>query len=280
MNSFEKEYNSGKSYKPIGKCIYCGNTENLGNEHIIPYGLNGQWILPKASCNKCAKITAEFEKDVLRGLFFEARTSLGLKTRNKEHKSSLLPLIVKKDGKEQVLLLPPNEHFTTVCFLEYPLPAYIDGRSYEKGVDVRALSLISLREPDGAVKKHEISEVKFKLYLNKVDSFARLIAKIAYGFIVAQFGLDSMEESFLPKIITGEDEQICKYVGTCTDKIMRAENTIHNIMMNVNEKREIMVRIKLFSFTDAPEYLVVVGILKEAYNSQKNDLVSLVHCNT
>lgn len=282
MDSVEKVYKSGKSYKPVGKCIYCGSTENLGNEHIIPYGLNGQWILPKSSCKKCAEITAEFEKEVLRSIFLEARTSLGLKTRNKEHRPALLPLIVKKDGKEEVLLLSPNEHFTTICFLEYPLPAYIDGRSYEKGVEVRAHSLIGLREPDEIIKKHGISEVKIGLTLNKVDSFPRLLAKIANGVIVAQFGLDNLEESFLPKVITGEDEQICRYVGTFDDKIMRTENTLHDVMIVISEKREIMVGIKLFSFTDAPEYLVVVGILKEeAYKSHflKDNLVSLVDCN-
>lgn len=207
---------------------------------------------------------------------------MGLKTRNKKHRPALLPLITKKDGKEEVLLLPPNEHFTTICFLEYPLPAYIDERSYEKGVEVIAFSLIGLREPDEIIRKHEISEVKIKSTFNKVDSFPRLLAKIAYGFIVAQFGVDNLEESFLPKIITGEDEQICRYVGTCTDKIMRSENTIHDIIMNLNEKREIMVRIKLFSSGDAPEYLVVVGILKkEAYKSHlsKGNFVSLVDCN-
>lgn len=244
MDSVKKVHKSGKSYKPVGKCIYCGSTENLGNEHIIPYGLNGQWILPKSSCEICAKITAEFEKDVLRGMFLEARTSLGLKTRNKEHRPALLPLITKKDGKEEVLLLPPNEHFTTICFLEYPLPAYIDERSYGKGVEVRAFSLICLGEPDEIIRKHEISEVKIKSTL--------------------------------------KDEQICRYVGTCNDKIMMSENTIHEIIMNLNEKREIMVRIKLFSSGDAPEYLVVVGILKkEAYKSHlsKGNFVSLVDCN-
>lgn len=282
MDSVEKVSKSSKSYKPVGKCIYCGSTENLGNEHIIPFGLNGQWILPKSSCNKCGEITAKFEKELLRGPFLEARTSLGLKTRNKEHRPERLPLKVKKDGKEEVLLLPPKEHFPTICFLEYPLPAYIDGRSYETGVGKRAYSFIGLSEPDEFVKKHGPIELEIRSMFDNIESFPRFLAKIAYGFIVAHFGLDSLEESFLPKIITGEDKQIAKYVGTFDDKIMRAENTIYHVMWVVSEKREIMVRIKLFSYTDAPEYLVVVGILKEeAYKSHllKDNLVSLVDCN-
>lgn len=284
MDLVLREYKSGKSYKPVGRCIYCGSTENLGNEHIIPYGLNGQWVLPKASCDKCAKITDNFEEDVLRRLFLETRTSLGLKTRNIENRPKLLPQIVIKDEKEEILSLPPSEHFTIACFLEYPLPAYIDGRSYEKGVEVIAHSFISLKESsDEIFKKYEISEVKSKFTLNRADSFPRLLAKIAYGFTVAQFGLDNLEENFLPKVIIGEDKKICKYIGTCTDKIIRTKNTLHYVITKVNEKHEIIVRIKRFSFTDAPEYLIVVGILKEeAYQSHllKGELVSLVHCNT
>lgn len=284
MDPVIRNYKSGKSYRPVGKCIYCGSTENLGNEHIIPYGLNGEWVLPKASCKKCEKITDTFEGDVLRGLFLETRTSLGLKTRNKENRPELLPQIVIKDENEEVLSLSPSEHFTIACFLEYPLPAYIDGRSYEKGVEVIAYSFIGLKDPsDEMFKKYEISGVKSKFTLKRMDSFPRLLAKIAYGFTVAQFGLDRLEESFLPKVIIGEDKKICKYVGTCSDKIMRTENTLHYIIMKVNEKREIVVRIKLFSYTDAPEYLVIVGILKEGtYNSHllKGELISLVDCNT
>lgn len=276
------ERKSGKSYKPVRKCIYCGSTKNLGNEHIIPRGLNGQWVLPKASCEKCAKITSEFERDVLKNLFFDARVSLGLKTRKPEERPTFLDQIVMKDEKEVVLKLPPNEHFTTTCFLEYPLPAYIDGRSCKEEVEVIAYSIISFKEsPDDIIKKYNISGIKNKHFLKNAYSFPRLLAKIAYAFTVAQFGLDSLEESFLPKIITGEDKKIMKYVGTCSDKIMKTDVALHDVMMSANKKREIVVRIKLLS-KDAPEYLVVVGVLKEeAYKAYlaKGNLLTLVDCN-
>jgi hypothetical protein len=128
----------------------------------------------------------------------------------------------------------------------------------------------------------DISGIKHKSFLKNSYSFPRLLAKIAYAFTVAQFGLDNLEESFLPKTITGEDKGICKYVGTCTDKIMRTQNTLHDIMLSVTENREIAVRIKLFLSTEAPEYLVIVGILKEeGYKSflSKSSQLSLVDCN-
>ncbi len=35
---------------PIGRCIYCGGRKGLLDEHIIPYGLGGNLVLPEASC--------------------------------------------------------------------------------------------------------------------------------------------------------------------------------------------------------------------------------------
>ncbi len=42
-------------YQEVGSCIYCGSTDNLSNEHIIPYGLGGNLELPKSSCSRCAR---------------------------------------------------------------------------------------------------------------------------------------------------------------------------------------------------------------------------------
>lgn len=55
------------------KCIYCGALkysdarEKLGDEHIVPAGLGGIWLLPEASCQKCERKTGRIEQKVLRG---------------------------------------------------------------------------------------------------------------------------------------------------------------------------------------------------------------------
>jgi hypothetical protein len=52
-----------KTYGPVGRCIYCyDGTSILGNEHIIPFSLNGTHILPQASCLKCAEVTSQVER--------------------------------------------------------------------------------------------------------------------------------------------------------------------------------------------------------------------------
>ncbi len=70
-----------KVYSAIGRCIYCG-AENvtLTDEHIIPFGLGGNWILPKSSCKACATITGQFEQFCLRSMLGNTRIRLNLPT--------------------------------------------------------------------------------------------------------------------------------------------------------------------------------------------------------
>ena len=55
-----------KVYQPVWRCIYCGAAPTrkgaLGKEHIIPQGLGGTLILPRASCRSCEDITKRIEK--------------------------------------------------------------------------------------------------------------------------------------------------------------------------------------------------------------------------
>jgi hypothetical protein len=56
-------------YKPVWYCIYCSDgviknatKRSLGKEHIIPLGLGGNQILPRASCKNCGRITGMVEE--------------------------------------------------------------------------------------------------------------------------------------------------------------------------------------------------------------------------
>lgn len=76
----------------VGRCIYCGSkTLPLTDEHIIPLGLKGYWILSKASCKACATITSKFEMDILRSALGEVRFGLDLPTRHPKKRPDKLP---------------------------------------------------------------------------------------------------------------------------------------------------------------------------------------------
>ena len=71
-----------RSYQPVHRCIYCGKSADLRNEHIVPFALNGVTVLPKSTCGACAEITGRFEGAVLRGPMRDVRVYRGLKSRS------------------------------------------------------------------------------------------------------------------------------------------------------------------------------------------------------
>src|SRR5215212_3632262 len=97
---------SMKRYKPVGTCIYCGSVDDLRDEHIIPKALNGDWILPAASCRVCEAITSKFEMKVLRGPLWPPRRALNLQSRHRDRQpdSSLCWLIktISKNGERSL----------------------------------------------------------------------------------------------------------------------------------------------------------------------------------
>ena len=89
----ETNNNEQIHYPAVNRCIYCGNIdEKLSDEHIIPYGLGGTWILPKSSCPKCQKIINEFETFNLHSMLGGMRIKLNFPTRNHDKRPESLPI--------------------------------------------------------------------------------------------------------------------------------------------------------------------------------------------
>ena len=55
-----------RTFAPCGRCVYCGAITELSDEHIVPFGLGGRWVLPKASCSVCSVKTSRIERTCLR----------------------------------------------------------------------------------------------------------------------------------------------------------------------------------------------------------------------
>jgi hypothetical protein len=85
------------SQRVIGKCIYCASTDDLSDEHIIPYGLGAQWQLGKASCRKHRDITSKFELDVQRNLWGPIRAAMQMPSR-RGHEDKRVEITLKRKG--------------------------------------------------------------------------------------------------------------------------------------------------------------------------------------
>lgn len=243
----------------IGKCIYCGTTaEPLQDEHIVPYGLNGPWILREASCPKCAAITSAFEGSVLRGFLKEVRSALGFKTRRKKLQPKTFSLSVTRDGKEEVIEVTKEEFPAPLALLIYEPPAHLSGRPYEKGVNVTGVVLVQTAGPSiqSTLEKRGASGLSTSLTWSG-NQFERLLAKIAYGFSVSYVGLDKLAEVYVLPAILGMKDDLGRWLG-CADTRLKRGKYFHEIELSTVGS-EIRVRIRLFGIFPVPEYLVVVG---------------------
>ena len=248
----------------VGQCIYCGTKEGkLTDEHIIPKGLNGPFLLKKASCLECNRITSDFERDVLRKSLIEPRRGLDIPSKSKKNWPEYFELDVIKKGKEETIRLDPSDNFSMLIVPEYLQPSYFDGRKTEKGISIYALTKGPVSGPSIDYLKNKYDFEEFSKSVVWDANFPRLLAKIALGFAVARYGNDNFEKKYVIPYILGEKfDGISKWVGTAPDKIIN-DKEFHSVKVGVTDKGDAFVRIKLFGSWDVPEYLVVVGRLNK-----------------
>jgi hypothetical protein len=174
---------------PVGSCIYCGVTGGLTEEHTIPLALGGRFILPDASCSKCAAITSAFERRVLRGFMLDARTAGRYRTRRPKERPKSLPLQVERDGLFEKIALEPTDH---PGLLHLPLlePAgLLVGRDPTLGVSVCGWETLYFgKHPTDVATGIGVKTIRTTSNWD-VSSFARLLAKIGYSHAVATVGL-------------------------------------------------------------------------------------------
>jgi len=259
----------------IGKCIYCGKTEEpLQQEHIIPYGLNGPWVLHEASCRKCADITSAFELTVLKDSLIVPRVALNFPTRRKKQRPKKFKFAIIKSGQQEVVEVPIHEHFAIMVLPISESPAYLSRKHYKKGVNLIGTVAVQVGGP--SVKKIMNRYNTKKLSIKVVwhgNCFERMLAKIAYGFSVANIGIENIEEIYILPAIMGEKDDVGYWVGTAKDTHLEVGRFLHCIEVEIING-EIIVRIKLFSLFNVPEYLVVVGRVVKQFLEKQSLLVN------
>ena len=249
----------------IGECVYCGSKTNLIKEHIMPYGLGcpSEWILYEGSCQRCAKITSAFERDVLKQYLIEPRAALGLPTYRKKNRPKRLDLQLFRDGQSFTVSLPAEQCPPLIIMPHFKVPAYVGNYDYQSGVMMVVGS--SLHGPsDMKERLAKLNANGFSVSRSLVArSFARMLAKIAYGMAVLQFGPRALKEVFVLPCILGQKQDAGRWVG-CSEEpaiVPQAERLLHRIEIMTNNS-VVSARIRLFANYMTPVYLVFVGSLK------------------
>jgi hypothetical protein len=253
---------NNRKYPPVGHCIYCGDTSTLSREHILPFGLSGTAELPEASCEKCRKITGHFEQTVLRGPMWAVRVYRRLKSRTKhEQAPRTYALTVVRGGQEAVVSLPAEEYPILLHFPVFPPPAFLDPEGYRTGIRIKGMATISFGPgPDETLKRLGADEIWLPQDLKPV-AFARMLAKIAYAWAVAECQLDAIDgESPVVPAILGKTDDIGRWVGTLDRPSSNAGSVLHELAIHRDERKEMLIaEVRLFADSQTPSYGIILG---------------------
>lgn len=175
-------------YAPVGRCIYCSaarhspHREKLGDEHIIPEGLGGTFVLPRASCGECEGMTCSIEAYCQKPMFGVLRYQPDLPTKRPKDRPTVLPLRLFIDGRWQTREVSVAEYPLLLSAPVMPLPVLLDGPNRPDGGDPAAFfwgDLSSVAHGGRIVQKFGASGLSSDAEVS-IEKFGRMLAKIAH----------------------------------------------------------------------------------------------------
>lgn len=247
--------------------MYCGAKYGLSDEHLIPYALWGNMVLPKSSCEACAAITSKVELKVLRGFMHAARIVGGSPTRRKNRRPETLKQnLILQDEAVISRDIRINEVAGILILPVLVRAGIMAGRAPSSGVTVMATeslnfgkSIADMLSTQDAIGLEGVSQID-------TMSFARLLAKIAYGFTVAEEGLFPRDESPVLPLILGQTGDATNWVGSSsgpTPPNPKARHTVQVLPLNGNDgSTGAGVKLRLFANSGCTGYEIAVRIPK------------------
>lgn len=255
-------------FKPANRCIYCDEGKPpFTREHVIPRGLGGGFIYPKASCESCRKIIHEIETYCMRGPFLSHRLNCGLVNDLNDLGNEIEMRVDVGDRREQRTFTPEElPHYLILPQFHDP-PGATVGRSDGTGrvsYTIWGDEQMLLLHGDG--DRNAVLAEGFDL-----NKFGRAIAKIAHGYVAGEYGLENFSPFLPPYILNQEPNMGDMVIGNWgEDGMARHDHLLHQIGVGFMKDRNwtrIDVRLRLFASHDqTPVYRIVVGVLTKPIN--------------
>lgn len=245
-------------YQPVGRCIFCGATDDLTDEHIIPFGLlskGGDWFLPKAACRACQRVSMKFEGAVQQGMLGPIRGRMGLKTRRKREPKLNLAFRDRQTGEIHHDAMNLDNLPLYALGFRFPEPGLLAGRPSTDRLDGECIAKGDLRDLPLS------GGVAMKLGRVYPLDFCRMLAKIAHTYIWAEYGPDTFQPLLLD-LIMGRSDHALHLVGGDVAQSHLEPDTLHHVYRQdclSGGVHYVLAAIHLFAFMDMPRYLVVVG---------------------
>jgi len=255
------------SLDPVGLCIYCGSANDLRDEHVVPFALNGNLILPASTCKDCADMTSRIELDVLKGFMLAARTVAGFATRRPNNRPSGFELEAEIEGKLQTRWLSSNDFPALLVLPVFRPPGIVDERSDPSLFPVVGTrNIIFGRNPLLVAKQLLATKLRLTGTI-PVGAYTRFLAKIAYSYSVGVRGSVNIASSTVLPFLRGEADDGAKWIGSSDFEVDPAlQGATHTLKLATTSLKhdpgsEIeVVQMRLFANSGGPGYEVVVGL--------------------
>lgn len=260
----------------IGFCIYCGSTDQLSREHILPRGLGGKFaitgthsaaVLNKASCELCRIITKNIESYCQREMFGHLRRRLKLI-------EGMPPAFVRgilfmRDGSTKDIVDRP-ERIPVGMFLpvfdrnpRLFLPTGVSHNPIREWIGKIVFPTIN-----PAPLRGDESEIGHVIMFD-AEIYQRMLAKIALGFATMYFGVNHFRPLVTDFIRGLEKDATGKYIfgfDLEDEKPSTPEMMIRHRIVTNEESFDgttyAVCRIRLFANYGTPTNCVIVGVVE------------------
>lgn len=265
-----------RAQKAANFCIYCGATPaRLTNEHVFPYALGGELVLPKSSCSECAHKTSQLELFVLRRMFGKTRTKLNMRSRKPDKRPKKYPIaVMMPDGSQRDHEVAGDEYPFHCTIPTYP-PARALRGLLPSEVDELRIGVWSLCDEEQVERlKFQYGAADISLHMMDLNSsvFCRFLAKMAHGYAFA-----TEIQDYIPltrEFILGAEVDPNFLVG-CEDAITFQSDTDQGLFLRTWMSRTfyrgfVVAFIQFFPSENAPVYHVLVGMMPSVFARAQN----------
>jgi hypothetical protein len=236
--------------------------DNLSDEHIIPFGLGGGLLLPKGSCEKHRKATSKVEDFVLRRYLCPLRSHLGLPSRKPHLRPDGYSLILKRGTHSWKQKVSLKEHPGMVRFMIFDPTGRVVGRPpVEKAFSFRLTTACIFPDLDQRLARLGADGFEDKVNVNAMY-LARVVAKIAHGFAIAELGVDAFEKTYLNDLISDGAPDWNYWVGGFDRGRDVHAQDLHELKL-LGHGDDLSVIVHLFvAYCPRDAYEVIVGKLR------------------
>ena len=251
-----------KLYQPLNRCAYCASMDGLSTEHIIPYGLGSDLILPKSSCESCRKATSKVEDFVLRRYLCPLRSYLSLPSRKPLQRPDGYKLTLKRDGHSWTKKVNLSDHPGNVRFVMFDPPGRVAGRSLDQSTfSIRLIEANIFADWQQRLARLGADAAQDKVAMNAM-ALARMIAKSAHSFAIAELGYDAFERTYVNQLIKDGAADWSYWVGGYDRGKEVTASRLHELKF-LRRGEDVSVIVHLFvSYCPRDAYEVVIGRLR------------------